>query len=920
MSSYCRRTRVLVTLRVRTVIKRSVTTTVPCLLSAFLWGTTARAIDDDAVAVARQARDILKANCYRCHGQGGSVEGGMNYVMDVKTLIRRKKILPGNPSKSRLVQRIKSADDPMPPEVEKVRPSSQEIATLEAWIRAGAPDSGNSAATREFLSDADVLRAIDDDLQTLEERQQPFARYFTIAHLYNLGISEDELETYRQALSKLVNSLSWAPDVAVPQAIDRARTIYRIDLRRYRWTADTWKQILDRYPYGVVYPTKLARAVAIATDCEMPYIRADWFVFAAARPPLYHGILQLPKTDRELEQELKVDAAADIEQDRVARAGFNGSGVSRNNRLIERHRTAFGAYWKSYDFAGNAGRQNLFTHPLGPGTSDRTFRQDGGEIIFNLPNGLQGYMLVDGQGRRIDEGPTKIVSVKNRPDPTVINGVSCMFCHARGLIDKGDQIQQHVEKNSNAFSEEEARAVRALHPIEVDFRALVRNDVDRFREAMLLAGAQQGHTEPVAALAARFESDLDLAAAASELGLRPAALLSGLDRSSNLGQALGALRVEAGTVPRAVFVRVFADALDALHLGTSLAALNRTIAATSESIRFNPKNAIAYSDRGNAFFQKGHYEQAIHDYTEAIRLGLRGSDVYHQRGISHANQADYHLAIQDYDDAIRLDPHNPRAYHDRALAFGQKDDYARAIADLTHVLALLNAPPVGSAARTERGVAGPQSGPYGSPVNDFSVAAALSDRGFLFCKKGACGEALADFDAALRLQPASVSVHLRRGDLHFRQGADERALADYDQALQLQPQSAAAYQRRAAVHGRQRQYERALADYREAVRLDSRNADAHEGLAWLQATCPEPRIRNGQAAIAHATRAEHLLGGKELRFLNTLAAAYAESGRFAEATRFQEQALALAPDARKPDLDRRLKLYRVKKAYRLPQP
>ena len=49
---------------------------------------------------------------------------------------------------------------------------------------------------------------------------------------------------------------------------------------------------------------------------------------------------------------------------------------------------------------------------------------------------------------------------------------------------------------------------------------------------------------------------------------------------------------------RAVFVRVFPDALDAFHLGTSLAALNRTIAEASESIRFNPKNAVAYFERG----------------------------------------------------------------------------------------------------------------------------------------------------------------------------------------------------------------------------------------------------------------------------------------------------------------------------------
>jgi tetratricopeptide (TPR) repeat protein/mono/diheme cytochrome c family protein len=848
----------------------------------------ALAEDRDPATLARQAHEILKANCYRCHGQGGSIEGGMNYVTDVRRLIARRKLVPGSPDKSRLMQRIKSADDPMPPAEEKIRPSAEEVATLESWIRAGAQEPGALATTIQLVSDADVVRQIDDDLQALEPRLRPFARYFTLTHLHNLGLSPDELETYRQALSKLVNSLSWAPDIAVPQAIDPARTIFRIDLRRQLWNAGTWREILDQYPYGVLSPTKAARAVADAADCEMPYVRADWFVFAGARPPLYHAILHLPKTDRELEQELKIDVAADIEQDRVVRAGFNASGVSRNNRMIERHRTAFGAYWKSYDFAGNAGRQNLFTHPLGPGASDRCFRQDGGEIIFNLPNGLQAYMLIDGQGHRIDEGPTKIVSVKNRPDPTVINGVSCMFCHARGLIEKTDQIRQHVENNLSAFSEDEARTVRSLHPASADFQALVQADSGRFRQATSAAGALSGQTEPVAALAARFESELDLATAASELGLRPNALLKGLDQSVELGQSLGALKVEGGTVARQVFVRAFPLAVEAFHLGISLAALNLVIARTDESIRFNPKNAAAYFDRANALLGKGLSERALVDYSEAIRLGLRGSDVYHQRGIAHASRGDYHLAIADYDEAIRLDPHNPRVYHNRALAFAQRKNYEQGIADLDRVLEL-----------------------------EPTLAAGFSDRGFLHEKKGATKEALADFEMALRLQPGSASVYLRRGDLHFAHGAVKQAFADYEMALQLQPRSAAGYERRAMVYERERQYELAIADYQEAVRLDSRNAEARAGLAWLQATCPDARLRNGRHAIMHATRAAELGDAREPHFLEVLAAAYAECGRFEDATRFQQLAVDQGLQRAGSELQR-LELYRAKQPFRLP--
>lgn len=59
------------------------------------------------------------------------------------------------------------------------------------------------------------------------------------------------------------------------------------------------------------------------------------------------------------------------------------------------------------------GRQNLFDFPGGP-DGDECFEHDGGELIFTLPNGLQGYMLTDSNGVHLDSGPTSIVSNPNR--------------------------------------------------------------------------------------------------------------------------------------------------------------------------------------------------------------------------------------------------------------------------------------------------------------------------------------------------------------------------------------------------------------------------------------------------------------------------------------------------------------------------
>ena len=174
----------------------------------------------------------------------------------------------------------------------------------------------------------------------------------------------------------------------------------------------------------------------------MPFVHVDWFLATASLPPLYHDILDLPETDDELERELGIDVAKNLQSAqgfRVWRAGLNDSGVSKNNRVVERHQFQHGAYWKSYDFAGNVGVRNIFDHPL-------TFRHDGGEIVFNLPNGLQAYYISDASGSRIDEAPTRIVSNPDERDGIVRNGISCIGCHTEGMKTFEDEVREVFTK------------------------------------------------------------------------------------------------------------------------------------------------------------------------------------------------------------------------------------------------------------------------------------------------------------------------------------------------------------------------------------------------------------------------------------------------------------------------------------------
>lgn len=527
---------------------------------------------DDADAngppLAAKALTILKTNCYRCHGESGTAEGGFNFVLDRDRMVARRMIRPGLPEKSRFIRRIEEGE--MPPENEKPRPTPEDAHVLKQWVEQGAPSFNEPIPSKEHTSNLNVLAGIHRDVQALPERDRRFARYFTLTHLRDVGLRDDELQTYRNALAKLANSLSWHRVIKIPVGIDREKTILRIDIRDYQWNDRVWKRILADYPYGIILDDPIARQLLDIAGGQLSYLRGDWFLATVSRPPLYHEVLQLPDNERKLEEQLHIDIAENIKQEKVVRAGFNGSGVSRNNRLIERHESPYGSYWRSYDFASNSGQCNLFAHPLGPIAAGEPFRADGGEIIFSLPNGLHAFMLLGATGQRLDKAPSSIVSDPKRPDRAVENGISCMSCHARGLIAKQDQIRAHLEKSLAAFSEQETNTVKALYAPAPVLADLFKKDNDHFREAVERTGSKFTATESVTALVSAYEREVDLGTAAAEVGMTSNAFSERLAKSAVLMRRLGALRVSNGTVQRQVFAEEFSELVRELGLGVHL--------------------------------------------------------------------------------------------------------------------------------------------------------------------------------------------------------------------------------------------------------------------------------------------------------------------------------------------------------------
>ena len=515
--------------------------------------------------LAQQAYAIFEQSCLNCHGKGGAFTEQI--IIEHTALIETGAVVPGKPIESELYKRLLTNDPAKRMPLGQPQLSPAAILTIGNWIQAGAPNWEDTSETDGvFITPKAMLDTIEKHVNSLAPFDRPFARYFTLTHLYNAGESTEILRAYQRALSKLVNSLSWGRKVINPRSIDPKETIFYIDLRDYEWEIGTnrWRLIEAEYPYEIEFnaPTqtgfhKKLTNLREAMDCEVPFVHVDWFLATASLPPLYHDILGLPETDHELEARLEVNVVENIRNAagrRVWRAGFNDSGVSNHNRVVERHDSRYGAYWKSYDFAGSIGTQNIFKHPL-------SFTHDGGEVIFNLPNGLQAYYLADAGGRRLDAAPIDIVSNPSASDPTVRNGLSCIGCHTEGMKDFHDTVRGVIQRNANPpFNK--ARALQ-LYTDKATMDRLVREDTARYRQALEATGGVFGEIEPVQRFHEAFQRPVDAAYAAAAVGLETETFLKKIRASANL-KSLGVLVLENGTMKRDTWTNQFSEIVFAL--------------------------------------------------------------------------------------------------------------------------------------------------------------------------------------------------------------------------------------------------------------------------------------------------------------------------------------------------------------------
>src|SRR6185503_7832338 len=156
---------------------------------------------------------------------------------------------------------------------------------------------------------------------------------------------------------------------------------------------------------------------------------------------------------------------------------------------------------------------------------------------------------------------------------------------------------------------------------------------------------------------------------------------------------------------------------------------------------------------------------------------------------------------------------------------------------------------------------------------------------------------MAHLQRSLEVYPDQAAVHSTFGVALLEAGNANESLAHLQKAIALDPANSDAHYNLANTLLYLMRPQEAVAEYQRAFEMNPKDAEALNNLAWVLATWPNPAVRDGAKAVEWAEKADVLTEHRSAIHQATLAAAYAESGRFADAIKTGEHAMQLAKEA-----------------------
>ena len=172
----------------------------------------------------------------------------------------------------------------------------------------------------------------------------------------------------------------------------------------------------------------------------------------------------------------------------------------------------------------------------------------------------------------------------------------------------------------------------------------------------------------------------------------------------------------------------------------------------------------------------------------------------------------------------------------------------------------------------------------------------------------------------MKIKPDYANAHYNLGVALASRGRTDEAIAHFRAAVKIKPDYANAHYNLVCALASRGRIDEAITHYHKFLEIKPDDIHALNDLAWLRATCPKSSFRDGAEGVALAQRALRLSDGREPIILDTLAAAYAEAGRFPDAVQTARKALELAERQNKAALAKnvkaRMRLYEAGTPYR----
>ncbi len=233
-----------------------------------------------------------------------------------------------------------------------------------------------------------------------------------------------------------------------------------------------------------------------------------------------------------------------------------------------------------------------------------------------------------------------------------------------------------------------------------------------------------------------------------------------------------------------------------------------------------------------------------------------------------------------------------------------------------------------SLAHYELGNALEQQGDFNKAIFHYSkalkinpnYAQAHNNMGYILANQKHYEEAIDHYKEALRIKPNYTEAHNNLGTAFLFQGNEKEAVYHYYEALKNNPNYAGAYYNLGKISANHTNIERAIFFYKKALELNPEMTQALYNLSWILATHEDGRHRNGREALKTAKKLCRITQYQQPLALDTLAAAYAETGQFYKAVITEKKAIKLAlPDGPKgfiSGLKKRLELYQGNRPYR----